>query len=313
MDNIKRIVAVAVGPQTNHPIGAKGGPSNVRPYIDGLIAGLAKSGHQLGTDYQIEYRERPQLGMTKTKADDAFASTSEAPYDLIFAMSTTVARAAKDATKSTAIVGVVSDPKAEKLGRVKNFTGISARRSQSAGQCLEHFLATVPTLKQVRVLHKPKYGPSERSLKLVKAAAKKRGLAVKIVPVKTRDDIENKISAMSKRDLKKSADAGILVLPIDVCLGWAQLIIDLAQGEKNLPTFFPVTDFVKPNSHGALGGYGVPQRTCGVLMADYVDRILWHSAQPSSLKVKEAGAGAFEWVISSEAASALNIQVPKVI
>jgi ABC-type uncharacterized transport system substrate-binding protein len=207
----------------------------VRPYIDGLIAGLAKCGHQRGTHYQIDYRERPQLDLTKGKANEAFASKDQTPYDLIFAMSTTVVQAAKDATKSTAIVGVVSDPKAEGFSRVQNITGISARRSQSAGQCFEHFLATVPTLKQVRVLHKPKYGPSERSLKLVKAAAKKRGVAVKIVPVKTRDDIENKLSAMSKRDLKKPADAGILVLPIDVCLGWAQLIIDLAQGEKNLP------------------------------------------------------------------------------
>ena len=311
MAGIKRIVAVAVGPERNQTIGAMGSAGNIRPYVDGLIAGLAKSGRQLGTDYQLDYKERPQLGMAKTEGNGTFAGDD--PYDLIFAMSTTVAQAAKDATKSTAIVGVVSDPKAEKLGNVKNFTGISARRSQSAGQCLEHFLATVPTLKQVRVLHKPKYGPSERSLKLVKAAAKKRGVAVKVVPVKTRDDIETKLNAMPVRNLNKPAEAGILVLPVDVCLGAAQLIVDLAQGKKHLPTFFPVTDFVRSNAHGALGGYGVPQRTCGVLMAYYVDRILWHSASPSSLKVAGALDDDFEWVVSAEAAKALNIQIPKVI
>jgi ABC-type uncharacterized transport system substrate-binding protein len=312
MNNIKRIVAVAVGPQAiDHPISATSVPSGVRPYIDGLMEGLAKRGYQPGTHYRIDYRERPQPGLAK--GNDTFASKGQAPYDLIFAMSTTVVRAAKDAAKSTPIVGVVSDPKAEGFSRARNVTGISARRSQSAGQCFEHFLATVPTLKQVHVLHKPGYGPSDRGLKLVKAAAKKRGVTVKTATINYNADIQKKLSAMAMRNPKKPAEAGVLVLPVDVFLGAAQLIIDLAQGEKNLPTFFPVTDFVKPNSDGALGGYGVPQRTCGVLMAHYVDRILWHSAQPSSLKVTEAGAGDFEWVISSEAASALNIQVPKVI
>jgi ABC-type uncharacterized transport system substrate-binding protein len=312
MNNVKRIVAVAVGAQAvNHPISATSVPSGVRPYIDGLIEGLAKRGYQPGTHYQIDYRERPQPGFAK--GSDTFASKGQAPYDLIFAMSTTVARAAKDAARSTPIVGVVSDPRAEKLSRVKNFTGISARRSQSAGQCFEHFLATVPTLKRVHVLHKPGYGPSDRGLKLVKAAAKKRGVTVKTLGVSSTADIQKKLTALAMRNSKKPAEAGVLVLPVDVCLGAAQLIIELAQGKKNLPVFFPVTDFVEPGSKGALGGYGVPQRTCGMLMADYVDKILWHSAQPSSLKVTEAGANDFEWVISGDAAKALNIQVPKVI
>ena len=309
MDNIKRIVAVAVGPQRDQQIGATGAPSNVRPYIDGLIAGLAKHGHRLGTDYEIDYRERPQLDLANGKSSGAFAGKA----DLIFAMSTTVVRAAKDAGGSIPIVGVVSDFKAEGFSRAKNITGISARRSQTAGECFERFLATVPTLKQVRVLHKPKYKPSERSLMLVKKAAKKRGVAVKTINIKSRVDIQNALSAMQRRDLKKPADAGVLVLPVDVCLGAAQLIVDLAQGEKNLPTFFPITDIVKPNANGALGGYGVAQRTCGVLMADYVNRILWGSAQPASLKVADASAGDFEWVVSRAAAKALNIQIPQVI
>ena len=48
-------------------------------------------------------------------------------------------------------------------------------------------------------------------------------------------------------------------------------------------------------------------------MAEYVNEILWPSGKPGALKVKEVGDDAFEWVVSSEAAKALNIKIPKVI
>jgi ABC-type uncharacterized transport system substrate-binding protein len=307
---VKKIVAVAIGPRRDSPIGAAGAAVNVRPYVAGLIKGLTERGHHLGPDYEIDYKERPHSELSNGHGSDVFGGDGHAAYDIIFAMSTNVVRAAKEAGHATPIVGVVSDHRAEGFSRTRTITGISARRSHTAGQCFEYFLATVPTLKKVRVLHKPKYGPSERSLKLVKAAAKKRGVAVEVLSVQTREDIEKKLKAMAKRDLKKPAEAGVLVLPVDVALGAAQLIIDLAQGQKNVPAFFPVTDFVK---NGALGGYGVPQHTCGLLMADYVARILWQSAQPQSLKVTEAGSGDFEWAVSRAAADALNVRLPHII
>lgn len=313
MAEMKRILAVAVGPQRDLHIRAKGDLSGVRPYVDGLIEGLARRGHQVGADYEIDYRERPQPDFQKGLAANTFKANDGAQHQTIFAMSTTVVRGAQGVTKTIPIVGVVSDPKAEGFHRAKNITGISARRSQTAGKCFERFLATVHTLKQVRVLHKPGYGPSERALKLVKAAAKKRGVTVKPVPVKSREDIEKKLAAMPKRDLKKPADAGILVLPVDVCLGAARLIIDVAQGQKNLPTFFPVTDWVTSMRSSALGGYGVPQRKCGELMAGYVDKILWGYTNPGALPVEAAGDDAFEWAVSREAAKALNIELPRVI
>jgi ABC-type uncharacterized transport system substrate-binding protein len=235
-------------------------------------------------------------------------------HDLIFAMSTTALRAAKGVTAATPIVfASVSDHKADGFARRGNATGVSARRSQTAGECLERFLATVPSLKEVRVLYKPGYAPGERALKLVKAAAKKRKVAVKPVPVTSRHEIEKRISAMPKRNPKRPPDIGVFVLPVDLCLGAAALIIELAQGRKNLPTFFPITDWVKPNLPSALGGYGVPQHRCGELAALHVDQILWGNAKASSLAVTEAPGDAFEWVVSKAAARALNIDIPRVI
>lgn len=311
MTDIKRIVAVAVGPRRDQRLSDKAIAGNVRPYVNGLIERLGELGHKLGSDYIIDYKERTHPELAKLEVDDLFVDANKAAYDLIFAMSTTVVRSAKDAGERTPIVGVVSDPRKEGFSRSRNITGISARRSQTAGACFEYFLATVPTLKRVRVLHWPGYGPSDRSLKLVRAAAKKRGVGVEVLTIKSRADIEKKLKAMAKRDPQKPAEIGVLVLPIDVCLGAAQMIVDLVQGEKRLPVFFPITDVV--NANGAIGGYGVPQQTCGKLMARYVDQILWLDKAPNALKIGDAGDQDFEWTVSREAADALNIRVANMV
>jgi ABC-type uncharacterized transport system substrate-binding protein len=315
MKKMMRILAVAVGPQKDQVIRANGRMVGVRPYVHGLIAGLTDRKHQIGTDFEIDYRERVPEDLVKgPAAASAFKAEPGTQYDLIFAMSTTVLRAAKAVNNSIPIVfPSVSDLKADKISRGGNTTGVSARRSHTAGHCLEYFLATVPTLKEVRVLHKPGYSPGERALKLVKAAAKKRNVKITTIPVQSHREIKSKLSAMPKRDLKKPADVGILVLPIDLCLSAAAMIVDLAQGRKKLPTFFPVTDFVKAKLPSALGGYGVPQRKCGELAAEYVDRILWKNAKAASLKIKEADDDSFEWTVSDSAAKALNIKVPRLI
>jgi ABC-type uncharacterized transport system substrate-binding protein len=310
---MKRILAVAVGPERNRLLNAKGGLGDVRPYIAGLVDGLANRGHHLGTDFEIDYREREHSVLeTGSGAANAFKAELQTPHDLIFAMSTTVVRAASGVTNSIQIVSpAVSDHKAEGFHRAKNITGVSPRRSQTAGECFERFLATVPTLKEVRVLHRPHYGPGERALKLVKAAAKKRRVIIKRIDVNSHQELKRKLSALPKRNLKKPAELGILVLPVDLFFSAAPTIIEVAQGQKNLPTFFPVTDWVRPGLPSALGGYGVAQHKCGELTAEHIAQVLWGSA--GSPKVKDAHDDTFEWVVSSAAAKALKIPFPRVI
>jgi ABC-type uncharacterized transport system substrate-binding protein len=316
MSGMKRILAVAVGPQRDVLIRAKDGLSDVRPYIAGLVEGLANLKRELGTDYVIDYRERePDQLEDSEDAASAFKPTAESQHDLIFPMSTTALRAAKGITDDSIpiVFPSVSDHKADGIARRGNATGISARRSQTAGECFERFLASVSTLKEVCVLYKPGYDPAERALKLVKAAARTRKVIVKPVPVTSRREIEKKVSALPKRNLKKPAETGVLVLPVDLCLSAAPLIIELAQGRKNIPVFFPITDWVRPEHPSAFGGYGVPQHLCGELAAEHVDQILWRGVKAASLKVVEAADEAFVWAVSSDAARALNIKTPCVV
>ena len=316
MGEMKRILAVAVGPHRDLVIDAQAGLSGVRAYIAGLVSGLSDYKRQLGADYVIDYREREADHLEDEKhAQGAFGVSSQNPHHLVFAMSTTALQAAKGVTNDRVpiVFPSVSDHRADGLAKRGNATGVSARRSQMAGECFERFLASVPTLKEVRVLTKPGYYPAERALKLVKAAAKKRKITIKEIPVTSRAEIEKKLSAMAKRDLKKPAEAGLLVLPVDLCLGAAPLIIELAQGRKNIPVFFPVTDWVRTTAPSAFGGYGVPQHRCGKLAAEHVDQILWGSAKAGTLKVTEAANDAFDWALSSDVARALNITIPRVV
>jgi len=308
---MKTILAVAVGPKKDRVIRSKIGLDGVRPYIEGLIDGLAGLNRHIGTDYEIDYREREldELG-SKAGAAEAFKANSE--HCAIFGMSTTVVRAAQGVTKSIPVVGIVSDPKAESFTRAANFAGVSGRRSQSAGWGFERFLATVPSLKTVRVLHKPGYGPSERALKLVKAVAKKKSVKITPVPIKTRQDIDKKVSAIPKRDPNKPAVDGIFVLPVDIFLSAATSIIAAAHA-KNAPLFYPVPDWVRPGQPSALGAYGVSQRKCGELMAGQLDQIVWEKVSPKRLRVKDADDDAFEWVVSSDVAKALNIKIARVV
>ncbi|MGB7179847.1 MAG: hypothetical protein WBD33_23625, partial [Xanthobacteraceae bacterium] len=68
---VKRVLAVAVGPQRDHRISHKNEATNVRHYIHGLIEGLAGKGHQIGTDYEIHYKERVHTDLADGKTSKA--------------------------------------------------------------------------------------------------------------------------------------------------------------------------------------------------------------------------------------------------
>lgn len=303
----KKILAVAIGSSANDTVIDNGGDlSKVRHYITGLIEGLKASPHdqQIGKDYVIDYRECDEGSLGR-----AFASASDAVA--IFCMSTTVVGAAKTFTDKIPILGVVSEPKVHGFDAVSNVGGISARRSQTAGECFVRFLATVPGLKEVRALHKPGYVPSDRALALVQAAATHRGIKVTVVEAQTKAEVLDKLSAMEKRDTSKPADAGIQMMPVDVFLGATRDIINIAQGEKKLPLFLPITDFVKPTLPSALGGYGAPQHKCGELAASWVAPILKQSRE--TLAFKDAPDVALKWAVSRAAAVDLNIELPDIV
>ena len=299
------ILALAVGdPSVSRRLTDQASiPKGVRPYIIGLIRGLRQRGHSLGGDYTIDYQHH---WYDDIKSGRAFVKSD---VDLIYAMSTTVMRSAGDHTKHIPIVFPnCSDHEAEPYVRARRATGFSARRSQTAHRCFEHFLATVPTLKEVHVLHKKEYDPSDLALTLVKNSRQNnhKNVLIRKIEIDDHRDIDSNLSRLEPR---RPGEQGILILPVDVFFGAAPTIIELAQ-KRMLPTFFPVTDWVQPQLPSALGGYGIPQEKCGWRSAELVDLILWKKqGLPHLPPVLDGADHDFEWVVSKAAATALKISL----
>jgi ABC-type uncharacterized transport system substrate-binding protein len=301
---MKTILAVAVGPTVDLSIKSTQYPGTVRPYIKGLIAGLDTKGYKIGADYLIEYRQR-----TVNNLD---ASAFSGAKDMVFCMSTTVVHAAQSHTKDVPIVGVVSDPHEEGFDSVDYICGVSANRFQTAGTCLKHFLQVVSGLKELQVLHNRDNRPSQHAHDNAKkvADAHHPPIGWHVVPATSSTAIVQHLQKLSRRQVANAPTDGIFVLPVDVNFGAAPDII-AAQNSSNLPAWFPTPDWV---AHGAFGGYGASQETCGKEMAERVD-FAWTSGLPlPDPRWRPVDESAFEWFVNSSVAAKLNIpldDVPK--
>jgi ABC-type uncharacterized transport system substrate-binding protein len=304
MGQLKRILALAVGdPRFSQLIDHPRRSYGVRPYISGLVKGLIGRGHGLGTDFVIDYRQNWHEDIV---GGTAFKESQDVA--LLYAMSTTVTRAAGKHTNALPIVfSNCSDHKAEQFVNEGRATGFSARRTQTAGECFDRFFKTVPTLKQVFILHKPDYDVSDHAVELVTQSAKDRGVSPTTISVTSHSDLHEKLAKLPERAPGAVASIGVHVTPVDLLFAATPAIIKCVQETKNLPAFYPVTDWVP----SGLGGYGVPQYRCGERTAEHVHQILWPEQPQRKLpEVLEAADRDFEWVVSSAAATALQIRLP---
>jgi putative tryptophan/tyrosine transport system substrate-binding protein len=312
---MQRILAIAVGttPGKDRPEvlrgTIKGGRvEELRPYIGGLIAGLDKLGRKGGEDYEIDYATCDLASLKKLVK----AYYDEQKPDAIFAMSTSALKCAMSVCKETPIIfPSISDPMEDGGAKSnatpgKNATGVRAMRRQTAPDGLELFKVTVPSLKTVYALQKPAYGPASRAMSNLKKAAKRARVTFKPVLVKSLKDIEKAISGLSQTGKDGKPEVGVFVLPDDVVLSASQKICTLAQ-ERRIPTFFPATDWVRAKSPSALGGYGVPQRTCGEAAAPYMHKVL-DGIPANDLPIKRVGG--FEWAVNKAVAQAIGIKLP---
>jgi len=311
---MKRILAIAVGSTPTKDCTVVRGlikanrVQEVRPYIAGLIAGLERLGHKRGVDFEIDYVTCEPASLKK----GVKAAIDEDKPDAIFAMSTSTLKAAMSVTKDIPIVfPSISDPMDDGVVKScavpgKNATGIRAMRRQTADECLELFKATVPSLRTVHALHKPNYGPATRATTDLRRAAKRAGVRFSPMVVKSQKEITAKLSALTQTGAAGKPELGVLVLPDDLVLSAWREIAQIGQ-QKRLPTFFPVTDWVRSGSPSALAGFGVPQAACGEQAALHMHKIL-QGVPAKDLPVRRAGG--FEWAVSKAVAQSIGITIP---
>ncbi len=304
-----RILAVAVGRDAEvarDVIRTKSG-KEMRPYVAGLVSGLEKLGLKGGTDFDMDYATAEPKTLKKLVQTEIAGHRPDA----MFAMSTTAVKVAMSVSKDIPIVfPSISDPVEDGVAKScsvpgKNATGIRSMRRQSADECLELFKMTVPTLRTIYGLHKPSYGPTTRALTDVKKAAKRAKVAFKPVTVRSHKDIVKALDRMSQSGPAGSPQVGVMVMPDDLVLSAWRYIAETAQ-EKKLPTFYPVTDWVREGS-SAFAGYGVPQHAGGEAAATYMRKVL-DGVPAKHLPIRRTGG--FEWAVSRSAAKALGVTIP---
>jgi putative ABC transport system substrate-binding protein len=168
------------------------------------------------------------------------------------------------------------------------------------------FKVTVPSLATVFGLHKPSYGPAVRAMERLDQAAGRAHVAFVPLLVTSHAETIEKLSQLSQTGPHGKPEVGVLVLPDDLVLSAWPRIAALAQ-EMRLPTFFPVTDWVKEKSPSVLAGFGVPQRACGEAAAPYMHKVL-KGVPARDLPVKRIGG--FEWAVNKTVARAIGITIP---
>jgi putative ABC transport system substrate-binding protein len=227
--------------------------------------------------------------------------------NVILAVGTPAARAAKTATETIPIVFArIADPIG--LGLVRslarpggNLTGVSLLALDIAAKWLDLLRLTVPDAKRVGVLWYANFPPASLQLGEIEEAA--RSLNLEIVPAGIRglDDFEPAILAMVTQRA-----AAIIVVPGPIFAEHPRRIADLT-AKAGLPAMFGRREQV---AAGGLMSYGTNYPEMFRRAATYVDKIL-KGATPADIPVEQPTK--FELVVNLKTAKALGLTVPQLI
>jgi putative ABC transport system substrate-binding protein len=274
------------------------------PYTEAFQRGLREFGYLEGQNIVIEHRS------AEGKADRLPALASELvrlKVDVIVAVSTPAALAAKQATTTIPIViAYVGDPVGSglvaSLARPGgNITGVSALNVEYSVKWVELLKETIPTLSRVAVLSNPA-NPNHVALgREVQGAARALGVTCQVYEVRAPEELEGAFTAMTKA----RAD-GLLVLPYPFTFVHARRIADLAT-KSRLPAVFGFRESVEA---GGLIAYAANAPDMFRRAAAYVDKIL-KGAKPADLPVEQPTK--FELVINLKTAKALGLTIPQSI
>ncbi len=271
---------------------------------EAFLQGLRDLGYVEGRNVVIEYRDAEG----KFERLPALAAELVAlKVDVIVALSTLAAQAAKQATRTLPIVFIaVGDPVTSglvtSLARPGgNVTGLSVLAPELVGKCLEQLKQAVPGVSRVAALRQPGAVPERTEkgiLKGAEVAARALGVRLQFVEARGPEDFDRAFSEMTR------ARAGALtVLPSSMFFNERRRLVDLA-AKNRLPAVYPWREFVDA---GGLMAYGPNLPDMFRRAATYVDKIL-KGAKPGDLPVEQPTK--FELVVNLKTAKDLGLTIP---
>jgi putative ABC transport system substrate-binding protein len=224
--------------------------------------------------------------------------------DVVLAIGTPAARAAKSATQTIPIVFArISDPIGSGLVAALarpggNLTGVSIQTRELAAKRLELLMLAVPGAKRVGALWDPNFPPAGPLLKEIEGAARSLSLELALTAVQSPDDFEQAVQAMVEQRVDALIVVNSTIFGEDI-----HRLADLTV-EARLPATFANRDYV---AAGGLMSYGPNYPDMYRRAAVYVDKIL-KGAKPADIPVEQPTK--FELVINLKTAKALGLTIP---
>jgi ABC-type uncharacterized transport system substrate-binding protein len=271
------------------------------PPAEAFRQGLRELGYVEGHNLALEFRA------AEGKSDVLPALAAELvqlPVDVIVALSSVAAQAAKHTTTTIPIVMVSSgDPVATglvaSLARPGgNLTGLTGLATELSGKRLELLREAVPSLSRVAVLWNASDAAMTHTFQGIQAAAPVLGVAVHPLGVREAKEIDSAITAMTA----ERPDALFMISDVLTSRHTKQ-VVDFA-AQHQLPTLFEGRG---PVAAGGLISYGPSVTELLRRAASYVAKIL-KGAKPGDLPVERPMK--FELVINLKTAKALGITFP---
>ncbi len=225
--------------------------------------------------------------------------------DVLVAMSTAAAWAAKSSTTAVPIVfSIAGDP--VKFGLVKslarpdgNLTGIYALTGEHGAKRLGLLREAVPRATHIAILWNPSDPLSLAEFRDTQDAARNTNVGLVPIDIRTGNDIENAFGVAKKVDA-----TALSVLTSPVIVTNLQRVAQLSLANR-LPAIAGYPAFAEL---GGLMGYGASDSEMLRRTAAYVDKII-KGAKPADLPVEQAQK--FELSINLKTARALRLTIPQ--
>jgi putative ABC transport system substrate-binding protein len=305
--------AAAAGPFVAHAqqkgklpvIGILNPGSTEAPGVVGFNQGLSELGYTEGVNVTIERRYGD---WNADRFKEIASDLVQRKVDVILVVSTTPARAAKQATSTIPIVVAgMADPVGDELVASLsrpggNITGTTFLGPELIAKRFGLLKDAISGISRVAALwHPTAYGKRtiDGMLAETESAARSLGLQLQMAPASGPGDIEGAFAAMAQQ----RADA-VIVLPSPMLYGEHKRIVALA-AKIQLPAMYAAREFVEG---GGLMSYGASLPDLFRRAVTHVDKIL-KGANPADLPVEQPTK--LELVFNLKTAKELGLVVPR--
>ena len=226
--------------------------------------------------------------------------------DLIFATSTPVTTAVRDATRTIPVVFMqVTEPISAGLVQSwakpgGNMTGFANFETSMSGKWLELLKTLVPDIARVGTLFNPNTATALYQQTVEEAAPR-----LSLKPVPSAVQAASEIDAAVER-FAQEPNGGLLVLP-DIFTTTNRERIIASAARHRVPALYTFRFFA---AEGGLMSYGVDVASVYQQSAEYIDRVL-RGTRPADLPVQ--GPTKLDLVINLKTAKALGLTVPSTL